>query len=114
MDIELGCRARLPATKGAVYLGTVRPIGQARRRIASQLAADRGRRPAQRAGHGPHAATSLQHARNRHPFLGLQLLILPSFFHVHTLRYPVLHFRFEAAACFSVMRRMVLSPRTMP
>jgi hypothetical protein len=39
----------------------------------------------------------LSHARNRHSILWLELLVLRLFLHVYTLRYEVLHFRFEAA-----------------
>jgi len=39
----------------------------------------------------------LSHARNRHSILWLELLVLRLFLHVNTLRYEVLHFRFEPA-----------------
>lgn len=48
-------------------------------------------------GHGPGADTLLPHARHRHPILGLKLAVLCLPFHVHTLRWWVLHFGFEAA-----------------
>ena len=51
----------------------------------------------QYSGHGPNTASLLTHAGNGHPVLRLELLILCSFFHLCTLRYEVLHFRFEAA-----------------
>jgi len=59
-------------------------------------------------GHGPNTASLLTHAGNGHPILRLELLILRSFFHLCTLRYEVLHFRFEAAPYFdSELRRLV-------
>ena len=47
--------------------------------------------------HGPHAQGLLTHARYRDPVLGLKLLVLGSFIHVHTLCDQVLHFGVEAA-----------------
>ena len=55
-------------------------------------------------GHGPNTASLLTHAGNDHPVirssghpvLRLELLIFCSFFHLCTLRYEVLHFRFGA------------------
>jgi hypothetical protein len=44
----------------------------------------------------------LTHAGNGHPVLRLELLIIRSFFHLCTLRYEVLHFRFEAAVSISI------------
>lgn len=42
-------------------------------------------------------STEYLHARDRHPLFRLKLLVLRLFFHVRTLRYQVLHFRFETA-----------------
>jgi hypothetical protein len=48
-------------------------------------------------GLGPNTASLLTHTGDGHPILWLKLLISCSFFHLYTLRYEVLHFRFEAA-----------------
>ena len=58
------------------------------------------RRSAQRAGHGLHAGALLSHARDRRSILWPELPVLRLFLHVNTLRYEVLHFRFEAAHRF--------------
>src|SRR5450755_3366062 len=90
-------RARGQASPLAAHLCRVRGVQQFGQRVALELPADGGRRAPQHAGHGPHAGTLLSHACHRHPILGLELLVLRLFLHVHTLRDEVLHFTFEAA-----------------
>ena len=67
-------RRRTPCARG--LLGWRGGVADARHRVAPQLAADRAGRAPQRAGDGTHAASLLPQARDRHPVLGLKVLVL--------------------------------------
>ena len=86
------------ATTGCItQLRVVRPIVLQGSGVTCQLDSNDGWRSFERAGNGPHADTSLSHARNRNAVLRLELLVSRLFLHVHTLQDRVLHFTFEAA-----------------